>query len=49
MIELSRSGRPDKVNRKCEKCTGYCKQHANLKIVRCPSFCQGGAVKLEKC
>jgi hypothetical protein len=38
MIEFKKNGVPVRVNRKCAGCTGECKQHADLKIIRCPSW-----------
>ena len=38
MIEFKKSGKPVVTNKKCEKCTGECKQHAEVKIIHCPSF-----------
>lgn len=38
MIEFSRTLKPLVTNKKCSQCSDYCKQHADLKIIRCPSF-----------
>lgn len=48
MIEFLRSGKPTRTNKKCEKCTEQCKQHAEIRIIRCPSYKAGGAPSLEK-
>lgn len=38
MIKFGKNGKPDKVNKKCEKCSEDCKQHLDLKVIYCPSF-----------
>lgn len=38
MIEFRKNGEPVRLNRKCAGCSGKCKQHEALKIIRCPSW-----------
>ncbi len=41
MIGFARGGKPRIANKKCRRCSGSCKQHIDLVILRCPSFCMG--------